>query len=121
MLEDIHDGSQTHPTVNKIDACYEIRDCIRQKESQWKGALRATRNMGKGFHKVFSMIVREILQELETLGQSGSEVTHFIPEPRNFAEVAKLLDNIKKPWIKANLKEIKNLINNQNFLIEDQN
>ena len=28
-------------------------------------------------------------------------------------------DNIKKPWLKATLKEIKNLINNQNFLIED--
>ena len=30
-------------------------------------------------------------------------------------------ENIKKPWLKANLKEIKNLINNQTFLIEDQN
>ena len=28
-------------------------------------------------------------------------------------------DNIKKPWIKETLKEINNLINNQNFLIED--
>ena len=33
----------------------------------------------------------------------------------------KLLDNIKKPWLKATLKEINNLINNQNLLIEDQN
>ena len=33
----------------------------------------------------------------------------------------KLSDNIKKPWLKAALKEIKNLINNQTFLIEDQN
>ena len=30
-------------------------------------------------------------------------------------------DNIKKPWIKATLKEIKNLINNQTLLVEDQN
>ena len=28
-------------------------------------------------------------------------------------------DDIKKPWLKANLKDIKNLINNQNFLVED--
>ena len=35
--------------------------------------------------------------------------------------MTKLLENIKKPWIKATLKEINNLINNQNFLIEDQN
>ena len=27
--------------------------------------------------------------------------------------------NIKKPWLKATLKEIKNLINNHNVLVED--
>ena len=58
---------------------------------------------------------------MTALGESGSEVSHFIPESRNFAEVTKLSDNIRKPWLKATLKEIKNLINNQTFLIEDQN
>ena len=33
--------------------------------------------------------------------------------------MTKLSDNTKKPWLKATLKEIKNLINNQTFLIED--
>ena len=61
------------------------------------------------------------MQELTPLGESGSEVYHFILEPRNFAEVTKLSENIKKPWIKATIKEIKNLINHQTFLIEDQN
>ena len=60
-------------------------------------------------------------QELTPLGESGSEVSHFITEPRNFSEVTKLSENIKKPWLKKNLKEIKNIINNQTFLIEDQN
>ena len=55
------------------------------------------------------------------LGESGSEVSHFIPEPINFSEVRKLSENINKPRLKATLKEIKNLINNQTFLIEDQN
>ena len=55
------------------------------------------------------------------LGESGSEVSHFIPEPRKFAEVTKLSENITKLWLKATIKEIKNIINNQNFLIEDQN
>ena len=77
--------------------------------------------MGKGLHKIFSTIVKDISQELATLGESGSEVSHFITEPRNFAEVTKLLENIRKPQLKANLNEIKNLINNQTFLIEDQN
>ena len=40
-------------------------------------------------------------------------------EPRNFAEVIKLSENVRKPWLKANFKEIKNLINNQTFMIED--
>ena len=90
MLEDIRDRSQTHLNVNKREARYEIRDRIRRKELQWKVALKTTRNMGKGLHKVFSTIVKEISQELATLGESGSEVSHFIPEPRNFAEVTKL-------------------------------
>ena len=33
----------------------------------------------------------------------------------------KLSENIKKPWLKATLKEMNNLINNQTFPIEDQN
>ena len=33
--------------------------------------------------------------------------------------MTKLSDDIKEPWLKATLKEIKNLINNQNFLVED--
>ena len=55
------------------------------------------------------------------MGESGSEVSHFIPEPRNIAEVKKLSGNIKKPWLRATLKEVKNIINNQTFLIEDKN
>ena len=76
MLEDICDGSKTHPTVNKREARYEIRERVSRKESQWKGALKAKRNMGKGLHKVFSTIVKEISQELATLVESGSEVYH---------------------------------------------
>ena len=53
------------------------------------------------------------------LGESGWEVSHFITEPRNFSEVKKLSNNIKKPWLKATTREIKNLINNQNFIVED--
>ena len=31
-----------------------------------------------------------------------------------------LSENIRKPWLKATLKEIKNIINNKTVLIEDQ-
>ena len=53
------------------------------------------------------------------MGESGSKVSHFVPEPRNFADVTKLSGDINKPWLKATLKEINNLINNQNSLVED--
>ena len=116
MLEDICDRSQTHPNVNRREARYKIRNHIRQIQLEWKGALESTRSMGKGLHKVFSTVVKEILQELTPLGESGSEVSHFIPEARNFDEVTKLSDNINKPCLTATLKEIKNIFNNQTFL-----
>ena len=103
-LHDIRDGNQTHPNIDKREAHLKIRDHIKQKKSEWKGALRATHKMGKGLHKVFSTIVSEISQELTNFGESVSEVSHFIPKPRNFAEVTKLSENIRKPWLKATLK-----------------
>ena len=60
------------------------------------------------------------MQEFPPLGESGSEVSHFILEPINSAEVTKVSDDIKKPRLKASLKEINNLINNKTFLVEDQ-
>ena len=76
-------------------------------------------NMGKGLHKVFKDVVNEISQVFPILGESGSEVSYFIPDPRNFAEVTMLSYEIKKPSLKANTKEIKNLINNQNILFQE--
>ena len=75
--------------------------------------------MVKGLHKVSKTVVKDILQELTPLGESGSEVSYFIPDPRNFAEVTKFSDDIKKSWLKSTLKGIKNLINNQTIIVED--
>ena len=44
-LEDIFHGSQSHLNVNKREYSYKIRDRIRQRKSEWKGALKSTRNM----------------------------------------------------------------------------
>ena len=71
--------------------------------------------MGKGLHKAYSTDVKEISQELTPLGESCSEVSHLIPELIKFSEIKKLSKNINKPWLKATLKEIKNIINNQLF------
>ena len=60
-LEDIRDGSQTHTNVNKREARYKICDRVRKRTPEWKVALQATRNMGKGLYKVFSTVVKETL------------------------------------------------------------
>ena len=95
MLEDICDVSKSHPRINRREACYKIRDCIKQSQAEWKGALLSTRNMGKVFHKLFKAVVNEILQLLPILGESRPEVYYFIPGPRNFAEVTRSSEDIK--------------------------
>ena len=30
MLEYIHDGNQSYPSINSRDACYKIRKCIKR-------------------------------------------------------------------------------------------
>ena len=56
---------------------------------------------------------------VSVLGEYGSEVSYFIPEPRNFAEVTRLSEDIKKYWLKSTLKKIKNSIKNQIFRVQD--
>ena len=33
MLEDIHDGSQFHPSINRRESCYKICDRIKQVQA----------------------------------------------------------------------------------------
>ena len=68
---------------------------------------------------MFKSVVKEISKYLPTLSEYGSEVSYFILEPRNFAEVTRLSDDIDKPWLKSTKKEINNIINNQNFLFQE--
>ena len=100
MLEEIHDGSKSHPSVNRRETRYKIRDHIKQRKLEQEGALLFTLNMGKGSHKLFKTSVNEILKVLPISGEYGSEDFYFIPDPRNFAKVNILSDNIEKPWIK---------------------
>ena len=84
VLEEIHDGIQTHPNVNRREARYKISDRINQRQSEWKGALKATRRMGKGLHKVFKTVVKEISQDFPPLEEYGSEVFHSSQNPETF-------------------------------------
>ena len=69
---------------------------------------------------MFKTVVKEISQDLPPLSESGSEVSYFIPEPRNFADVTKLSDDINKPWLKATQKEVTNLNNNQTYIVQER-
>ena len=75
--------------------------------------------MGKGLHKLFKAVVNKLLESLPIMGESGSEVSYFVPEPVNFVEVIRLSEDIGKPWIKATMKQIKSSINNNIFLVDD--
>ena len=119
LLEDIHDGSQSHPSVNMRESRYKRYNSTKQSQAELKGAILSTRNMGKGLQKLFKAAVNYILQVLPIFGEFGSEVNYFIQESINFSEVTKLSEDIKKPRIKATLKGIRNLINNQIVLVQD--
>ena len=71
ILENNCDGSQSHTNVNQREASSKIYDCIRQIQSEWKGALKATRNMDKGLNKAFKTVVKDILQYLPPLVEYG--------------------------------------------------
>ena len=61
MLEKIRDGSQYHPIINRVEARYKIRYCIKKRQAEWKIALLSTQNMDKGSHKLFRAAVNELL------------------------------------------------------------
>ena len=79
----------------------------------------STKNRGKGLHTALKAVVNDISKFLPTFGESGSEVSYLSTEPGKFSEITRLSDDINKPWLKATLKDIKNLINNETFLVEE--
>ena len=78
MLEDICDGSQSHPIVNRIEARYRIHYHFKQRQAKCKGALLSMCNMGKGLNNLFKDVVNDISQALPIVGESGSEFSYFI-------------------------------------------
>ena len=60
MLEYIRDRSQSNPDVNRIEARYKICGHIKQRQSKWKGGLKAMQHMGNGLQKVFKTVVKEV-------------------------------------------------------------
>ena len=75
--------------------------------------------MGKGSHKVFNASVNELSESLPIVVESGSGFSYFIPEPINVSEVTILSADNRKPCLKSDPKEIKKLISNQTFLVDE--
>ena len=76
-------------------------------------------NMGKVLHNIFKAVDNDIFQVLPSLVESGSEVSYFFTEPRNFSELTRLSEDTNKPCLKTSIKYINNLINIQTFLVDD--
>ena len=74
--------------------------------------------MGKVSHKVFKAVPNKLSKLLPIMGELVSKVSYFITKPREFIEVTRLSADTRKTWLKANLKEINNLIINQTFLVD---
>ena len=69
MLEEVGEGSQYHPNVYGREAKYKIRYHIRQRQSEWKGVLKSTQNMGECLHKIFKTAIKYILQDFTIFGR----------------------------------------------------
>ena len=87
MLKYILDRSQSYPSINRREVRYKICDFIKQRQSGWKRELLSTQNKGKFSHKVFKAVFNKHSEALPVLGESGSDVSYLIPEPRKVSEV----------------------------------
>ena len=57
MLEDMSDGSQFHPCINRREAHYKIRGCFKQRQVEWKGTLLSMQNMGKFYTRHLRLLL----------------------------------------------------------------
>ena len=57
--------------------------------------VKSTQNIGESLHNVFKTVVKDVSQDLPPLGESGLEVSNFIPEPRNKSEATTFLYDVK--------------------------
>ena len=78
-------GNYVHSGIIERDAKMMICYRIIQAQNEWKQSALIVKRMGEILHRVFKAVVNELNNYLPTLVQSGPEVSHLIPDPRNFA------------------------------------
>ena len=72
MLEYISDKSKSHTNINRRVSCFKVSNSSKERQSERKRELKATKNMGKGLQKVLKTLVKEISQDLPPPGEYGS-------------------------------------------------
>ena len=72
ILEYINDSNKYHLILNRREACCKIHDRIKRNQAEWKEALLSTQSVGKVLQRLFKSVVKDILQVLPILGESGS-------------------------------------------------
>ena len=77
--------------------------------------------MGKGLQKVFKTVVKDISQYYHLWENLVQKFPISFQNLETLMKLKKLSDDIKKPWIKATKKQIKNIIKDHTFLVEDPN
>ena len=76
-------------------------------------------NISEDYGEVLYKVFKYVVNELRKSGESGSEVSQFIPEPSNFSEVSRLPADVKKECLKEILKYIKCIFKNQTFRMDE--
>ena len=67
MLEDISGGIQYHPSINRREARYKIRDLIKKYERNGKGGYYQQETWAK-VHKKFKAVFSEIKESFPIMG-----------------------------------------------------
>ncbi|MGH7973945.1 MAG: reverse transcriptase domain-containing protein [bacterium] len=88
-------------------------------ESQiWSGAQKQAHTEGERL--LIVECAREAIAGERTIDAPGSDPSPFSPPPSNMAAMLRLSnDTTKQAWLRASRKEIKNLVDNGTFLLQD--
>ena len=103
-LEDIRDGNYVHLDINARDSRLKYVAILVKLKVNGKYQNSQRKSMGKGLHKLFKAVVEKLNHSLPDLGEPGSEYSHFIPKHSKFSKVIRLPEEVKRFWLKENLK-----------------
>ena len=118
-LVDIWYGRQIHPDITARYSIFKIRGHIKQTQSEWKREELLAKNTGKGLHTGFIDVVNLIEELIAYVGIIRLRSFTIHSRTDEFCRSHKIASICQKGLVKAIFKEIKNVINDKTFLIDD--